>query len=154
FSSVPAVAGDLKTMGIRLVSRANNHSLDWGAEGMRETARYIGQENLVAAGAGETLDEATKAAFAETPAGRVAIVSMVSTFRPTTNALPVTPEAPYGRPGVNGLGLSASAVLDAASYSQLHDIACSFESSKSCAASSSLELFGTTVRAAREGETP
>jgi poly-gamma-glutamate synthesis protein (capsule biosynthesis protein) len=153
-SSVPAVASDLKAMGISIVSRANNHALDWGTEGMRESTAHIGQEKLIGAGAGETLDEATKAGFVQTPAGRIAIVSMASTFRPTTNALPVTPEAPYGRPGVNGLDLSASAVLDTASYSQLHDIACSFEPSKPCSVSSSITLFGTTVRAAREGETP
>jgi poly-gamma-glutamate synthesis protein (capsule biosynthesis protein) len=52
------------------------------------------------------------------------------------------------------LGLSASAVLDTASYSQLHDIACSFEPSKPCSASSAVKLFGTTVRAAHEGEAP
>uniref|UniRef100_UPI001783D163 CapA family protein n=1 Tax=Pseudomonas viridiflava TaxID=33069 RepID=UPI001783D163 len=28
--STPAVAEDLKTMGFNLVSRANNHSTDWG----------------------------------------------------------------------------------------------------------------------------
>jgi poly-gamma-glutamate synthesis protein (capsule biosynthesis protein) len=153
-SSVPAVAGDLKTMGISLVSRANNHALDWGVEGMQESTEHLRQYNIVGAGVGENLDEATKAAFIQTPAGRVAIVSMASTFRPTTNALPVTPEAPYGRPGVDGLRLSASAVVDAASYSQLRDIACSFRPAKPCAVSSSLELFGTTVRAARKGETP
>lgn len=153
-SSVPAVASDLKAMGISLVSRANNHALDWGTEGMRESTAHMGQAGLIGAGVGETLDEATQAAFAQTPAGRVAIVSMASTFRPTTNALPVSSEAPYGRPGVDGLDLSASAVLDAVSYAQLHDIACSFEPAKPCAVSSSIQLFGTTVRAAREGETP
>src|SRR5580658_3627860 len=33
-SSVPAVAADLRSMGFGIVSRANNHSLDWGLEGM------------------------------------------------------------------------------------------------------------------------
>ena len=35
-ASVPAVARDLRAMGFGIVSRANNHALDWGIEGMLE----------------------------------------------------------------------------------------------------------------------
>jgi poly-gamma-glutamate capsule biosynthesis protein CapA/YwtB (metallophosphatase superfamily) len=153
-SSVPAVADDLKVMGIDLVSRANNHALDWGIQGMRATAAWVARAGLVTAGAGSNLAEASRAAFAQTPAGKVALVSMVTTFRSTTNALAVSQGAPYGRPGVDGLGLSASAVLDAASYRAIANIACSFGAVRPCAVPASLELFGTSVRAARAGERP
>ena len=33
----PLVAKDLLAMGFKVMSRANNHALDWGIEGMRET---------------------------------------------------------------------------------------------------------------------
>src|ERR1700685_3093915 len=39
-SSLPQVAQDLRAMGFTMVSRANNHALDWGLEGMRETSRH------------------------------------------------------------------------------------------------------------------
>lgn len=153
-SSVPAVAGDLKTMGIDLVSRANNHALDWGLQGMRETSKWVARAGLIAAGTGENLSEASRAAVAQTAAGKVALVSFVTTFRSTTNALAVSQDTPYGRPGVDGLRLSASAVLDAASYREVANIACSFGVIRPCAVPASLELFGTSVRAAREGERP
>lgn len=35
--SLPELGSDLKEMGFNLLSYANNHSLDWGVEGMRET---------------------------------------------------------------------------------------------------------------------
>jgi len=153
-SSVPAVADDLRTMGIDMVSRANNHALDWGLRGMRETSGWVARSGLIAAGTGENLTDATRAAFAQTAAGKVALVSMVTTFRSTTNALTASRDAPYGRPGVDGLRLSASAVVDAASYREVVSIACSFRAVKSCRAPASLELFGTSVRPARPGETP
>ena len=36
-SSTPQVAADLVAMHFNLVSRANNHALDWGLEGARES---------------------------------------------------------------------------------------------------------------------
>ena len=51
-SSVPAVAKDLRAMGFGIVSRANNHSLDWGPEGMRETSRLLDEAGLIHAGVG------------------------------------------------------------------------------------------------------
>ncbi len=151
-SSVPAVADDIKTMGITLVSRANNHALDWGLEGMRQTAERANDARLVAAGAGDTLALATRAAVAETPKGKVAIVSMASTFRPTTDALDRDEAtAPNGRPGIDGLRLAASSMLDDDSYNQVAAIACSFQTT--CPpVPSSLDLFGTAVRRAGAGE--
>ena len=48
----PAVAADLRHMGFALVGRANNHALDWGIEGMRETAGHLDTAGLVHAGSG------------------------------------------------------------------------------------------------------
>ena len=51
--SLPAVAGDLSKMGFDLLARANNHALDWGFAGMRETGRWLDAAGLVHAGVGE-----------------------------------------------------------------------------------------------------
>ena len=93
----PAVAKDLKAMGFALVSRANNHSLDWGLEGMRETSRHLEEAGIVHAGVGEDRGLARAPQFLETRAARVALVSIASTFRPTTEALPAHEGAPDGR---------------------------------------------------------
>ena len=51
--ALPPVAKDLAAMGFDLMSRANNHALDWGIEGMRETTKWADDAGLVTAGVGE-----------------------------------------------------------------------------------------------------
>ncbi|VIO69130.1 Capsule biosynthesis protein CapA [Bradyrhizobium ivorense] len=108
--SLPEVGPDLKAMGFNLLSRANNHSLDWGVEGMRETSRALDLSGIVHAGAGENLAQAAAARFLETPRGRVALVSFASSFTPLSRAADPAGEAP-GRPGVNSLRLTRSVVV-------------------------------------------
>jgi poly-gamma-glutamate capsule biosynthesis protein CapA/YwtB (metallophosphatase superfamily) len=101
-ASLPEVARDLKSMGFSIVGRANNHSQDWGLEGMRETARWLDDAGIPYAGAGETHRMARAPAYFEGPKGRVAVVSLASTFRPTSESMPPGPNAP-GRPGLSAL---------------------------------------------------
>jgi poly-gamma-glutamate synthesis protein (capsule biosynthesis protein) len=101
-ASVPAVAGDLKAMGFDIVGRANNHSLDWGLEGMRETAGWLDRAGIPHAGAGESHRMARAPAYFESPSGRIAVVSFASTFRPTSESMPPATTAP-GRPGLSAL---------------------------------------------------
>lgn len=108
--SLPEVGPDLKAMGFNLLSRANNHSLDWGVEGMRETSRALDLSGIVHAGAGENLAQAAAARFLETPRGRVALVSFASSFTPLSRASDPAGEAP-GRPGVSSLRLTRSIVV-------------------------------------------
>ncbi|MCK1676474.1 CapA family protein [Bradyrhizobium sp. 150] len=108
--SVPEVGPDLKTMGFNVVSRANNHALDWGLEAMRETSRVLNQNGIVHAGVGENLAQAGAARFLETARGRVALVSFASTFTPLSRAADPAGEAP-GRPGLNALRLAKSIVV-------------------------------------------
>jgi poly-gamma-glutamate synthesis protein (capsule biosynthesis protein) len=108
--SEPAVARDLVKMGLHVVSRANNHALDWGIEGMRETSRWLDAAGLVHAGAGENRGLAVAPRYFESAKGRIGIVSMVSTYRATTAALPTAGAAP-GRPGVNALGVKRTTIF-------------------------------------------
>jgi hypothetical protein len=111
-SAPPDVAPDLARMGFRLLSRANNHVMDWGVEGMRETTRHLAQAGLAHAGAGEHRGLARAAGYAETPAGRIALVAFVTSFRPTTDALAPHGAAP-GRPGVSALNLKQTITVPA-----------------------------------------
>ncbi len=106
----PAVAKDLKLMGFDLLSRANNHALDWGPEGMRETSRWLDDAGLVHAGVGANRAEARGARYLETEHGRVALVSMASTFRELSDALPAADQSP-GRPGLNPLRTTRTLVV-------------------------------------------
>lgn len=76
----PELARELSWMGFDLVSRANNHTMDFGPGGMRATTRAVEEAGMAHSGAGENLAEACEPAYAETPAGRVALVSVASTF--------------------------------------------------------------------------
>lgn len=106
----PSVAKDLAAMGFDLMSRANNHALDWGIEGLRETSRWADEAGLVTAGVGEDQGLARVAHYYESSKGRIGIVSMASTFRPTSEALSSQGAAP-GRPGVSGLAVKKTMVV-------------------------------------------
>lgn len=101
----PAAARDLAALGFDLLSRANNHALDWGLEGMRECSRWLDEAGLIHAGCGETAGLARQARYFESDKGRVGIVSCVTTYRETTDALPARGAA-RPRPGVSGLALT------------------------------------------------
>ncbi len=114
----PAVAKDLAQMGFDLVSRANNHALDWGVEGMRETSHWLEGAGIAYAGAGENLGLAQAAGYFEGAKGRIGLVSMASTFRPGTEALPGMAAAP-ARPGINALTLKKSVLVSSAQMAEV-----------------------------------
>ncbi len=106
-ASLPSVAADLKNMGFDIVSRANNHAMDWGLDGMRETSKWLDSAGLIHAGAGENKGIARAPQYWENPMGRgrVGLVSFATTYRPTTDALDPQGAAP-GRAGLSALGLT------------------------------------------------
>ncbi len=144
----PSVAKDLAAMGFDLMSRANNHALDWGIEGMRETSRWADAAGLVTAGVGENQGLARAAHYYESPKGRVGIVSMVSTFRPTSEALPEQGAAP-GRPGVNGLAVKKTMIVPPDLMSDLAGVAQKLypDSQGKTSSDHKLTLFGTRFEA-------
>jgi poly-gamma-glutamate capsule biosynthesis protein CapA/YwtB (metallophosphatase superfamily) len=144
-SSEPAVAKDLKIMGFGIVSRANNHSLDWGLEGMRETNRHLDEAGIVYAGVGEDRGLARAPQFLETPKARIALVSIASTFRPTTDALPRHGAAP-GRPGLSALHVTRTIVLPAAAMQALAQADCAIYSHHCHETPAAMELFEVKYR--------
>src|SRR5262249_40477782 len=93
-ASLPGVARDLQSMGFSSVGPANTHSQAWGLEGMRETAHWLDDAGIAHAGAGETHAQARAPAYVETPQGRLALVSIASTFRPTSESMPPAGNSP------------------------------------------------------------
>jgi len=82
-----ALAKDMKALGVDMVSVANNHSTDFGPEGLIETRRLLDEAGIVHSGGGRTLREARAAGILQTPKGRVALVSTASTFKPNIRGL-------------------------------------------------------------------
>ena len=97
-----ALAKDMKAMGIDMISVANNHSTDWGPEGLLESGRLLNEAGIVHSGGGRTLQEARKAGVLQTPKGRVALISAASTFKPNAGANDAMGEVP-SRPGISTL---------------------------------------------------
>jgi poly-gamma-glutamate synthesis protein (capsule biosynthesis protein) len=117
----PLVPADLKRMGIDIVSRANNHTTDWGMAGMDETDRMLRKAGVVYAGVGSDLSAAQAPHYLNTPEGRVGIVSITSTFTPMSRAMNPVGAAP-GRPGVDALRTTESILLPPNLFDQVRKL--------------------------------
>lgn len=118
----PAVAADLANLGISVVGRANNHALDWGAKGMRETTRHLDEAGIAHAGVGEHLGQARLPAYYETPYGRVGLVSIGTPEIGNHDAAGAEFGGMPGRPGINPLRVSREISLPRRSMTELHAI--------------------------------
>lgn len=114
----PELAHELRWAGIDLVSRANNHSGDYGTLGLQLTTKYVEEAGLVHAGVGMSLAEAREAKFLETPKARVALISLASSFSDHMRAGRSRDNVP-ARPGLNPLRYKTTYLLPDASYQDL-----------------------------------
>ncbi|MEI9983823.1 MAG: CapA family protein [Aliidongia sp.] len=112
---------------------------------MHETSRWLDDAGIVHAGIGETRGLARAPQYFESAKGRVALVSLASTFRPTTDALPEEGSAP-GRPGLSALHLTRTIELPDAAMKALAEIDCAAHA-KSCGERpETLDLFDAHYR--------
>ncbi|CAN5481684.1 CapA family protein [soil metagenome] len=117
----PALLDDLKWLGIDVVSIANNHVTDYGVSGVLACIGHLERADIPFSGAGRTLTQARRPAYVDTAAGRVAVVSATSFYRPWNRASDSRPDAD-GRPGINPLGFSTSYTVDEASLKALRKV--------------------------------
>jgi poly-gamma-glutamate synthesis protein (capsule biosynthesis protein) len=144
----PAVAEDLKWAGFDLMGLANNHTGDYGAYGLRRTIEVLDRLGLVHAGVGMTLGEARRAAYFETPNGRVALVSCASTFVSHSRAGHARPDVP-GRPGLSALRHQRTYRIDDARFKDLGRVAASLGlPNPSPGPDGGFTLFGTRFKVA------
>lgn len=97
-----ALAPQLKWLGVDVMSTANNHSLDFGEQGLSSTLAACRGAGIAVAGSGQDLDDARSPVYVETPAGRLALISVSSGNRPHEWA-GRPKETMVGRPGINPL---------------------------------------------------
>jgi poly-gamma-glutamate synthesis protein (capsule biosynthesis protein) len=150
-TSLPAVASDLSTMGFDLLARANNHSLEWGIAGMRETSRWLDEAGLAHAGVGENRGLARAPQYFESEKGRVALVSMASSYKASAAATPAQGST-AGRAGLNALRLEHFTVVPPEIMTALAGIKCAVDAARGNAVEAAvdppaeLSLFGTEFR--------
>lgn len=120
------VARDLKSLGIILVSKANNHATDWGTEGLVATLAALRAAGVAEAGAGMTLSQARGPTYLHTRSGLAALVDTASTFTPMSVACP-PPNARYGAsarscPGISALHVREVHLLPQAQFDELRQL--------------------------------
>lgn len=96
------VLKSLDTYGFNMLAWANNHTLDYAFGGLASTESFLNEEGYVHAGAGENLAAASEPRYLETDKGRVALISVTSTFPESWIAGDQRPDM-TGRPGINPL---------------------------------------------------
>ena len=117
----PALADDLVWAGFDMVALANNHTGDYGVQGMQLTIQHVRDAGLVGAGAGNSLAEAREAKFLETAKARVALISLASSYRPHMAAGASRDNIP-ARPGLNPLRVSTTYQLPQAEFDAMRSI--------------------------------
>jgi poly-gamma-glutamate capsule biosynthesis protein CapA/YwtB (metallophosphatase superfamily) len=120
------VAQDLRNFGITLVSKANNHATDWGAEGLVATLKSLAAAGIVQAGSGLSDAQARAPAYIDTPNGRAALVSTASTFPPAAVAGPAVERRGLisrPRPGISALRVRQIRLISASQLATLRQIA-------------------------------
>jgi len=101
----PEVLKDLQKFGFNMTSFNNNHALDFSYLGLERTLDALNESGLVHAGVGKNLTDASAPRYLETDNGRVALISVSTSFNPTMIAGNENGRFP-GRPGVNAVRIN------------------------------------------------
>ena len=102
----PGNAGLLRAAGIDLCVLANNHTMDWGREGLTQTVETLKSQKMAIAGAGNDLPSATAPGILTPKSGRL----LVFAYATSCSGTPPSWKPDTAKPGVNvldGLGTSA-----------------------------------------------
>ncbi len=132
----------LGTLGFDLVSLANNHGHDYGADGLASTRRLLAEAGVLEGGAGADLAEARRPVL--TSGGRrVALVAVTTSSLPGARATAATPGV-TGRPGVSPLRYAADITVDRKTFETLKQAVVDLKAGPP-AGDRSLELFGAPI---------
>ncbi|MDP3948069.1 MAG: CapA family protein [bacterium] len=106
FRAEPRVALGLTFAGFDVLSLANNHIWDWGAEALVDTVLTLEKNGIVPVGAGESEREANTPRILTAKDTRIAFLAY-------TTLMPRALEAEGVRPGLSALGKAALMVAEA-----------------------------------------
>ena len=107
----PEVLSDLRHFGFNMTSFNNNHTLDFSYPGMFKTLDTLEESRIVHSGVGYNHALASAPSYLDTNEGRVALISVNTSFHPTMMAGNQNGKYP-GRPGVNGLRVEEKLTVD------------------------------------------
>ena len=101
----PEALIDMRRLGFNMMTFNNNHIMDFGFDGMMKTLDYVEKSDFVHAGVGRNLAAASAPRYLETANGRVALISVNTSFEPCCMAGRQSERVP-GRPGINGIRMT------------------------------------------------
>jgi poly-gamma-glutamate synthesis protein (capsule biosynthesis protein) len=148
YMGAPAfVLDELKWAGFKMLAAANNHSFDFGTEGLLSNLQNLDRAGITYAGIGENLARARSPGYLDTSGGRVALIACASTFSILSPAGPQRGDM-KGRPGLNPLRFKTTYTVDPATLAALRQLAGGGEGGGSSAANPERELrfLGATFR--------
>jgi poly-gamma-glutamate capsule biosynthesis protein CapA/YwtB (metallophosphatase superfamily) len=137
-------AEDLRRMGFTMISLANNHAIDYGVQGMQQTARILDHAGLLHAGSGDDLAQARAPVYLGTPPRRVAMIAVAVSAAPESRAT-YTHGDIKGRPGVSSFKYAPDVTVDPSTFATLKGFATSNRATPA-AKSDHLTLSGTPVK--------
>lgn len=117
----PDMAHELAWMGLDMLSLANNHTMDYGEAGLRRTQEALAAAGIEYAGGGRNLALARAPAYLDTPDGRVALVSVSSSFAEHMRAGHQRPDM-RGRPGLSPIRFETTRMVPREVYETLREV--------------------------------
>lgn len=118
----PEGFGDMLRYGFNMTSFNNNHAMDFSYEGLLATLDHVESYGIVNSGVGRNLDEASAPRYLDTPNGRVALISVNTSFDPSMMAGKQSRRFP-GRPGINGLRHTQTLTVTAKDFVRIQELA-------------------------------
>jgi poly-gamma-glutamate capsule biosynthesis protein CapA/YwtB (metallophosphatase superfamily) len=105
-ASPPLIATELKWAGFDMVAHANNHTFDYGSEGVLETIEHVEKSGLALAGSGVDLQQARAPRYFRSKGVVIGLVAMAASFISYGQASRSRLDM-RGRPGLNPLSLTS-----------------------------------------------
>lgn len=106
--SDPKVLKLAEGFGFNMTSFANNHTFDYGYQGLEATLQELEKTDMVHTGVGRNLDEAAGPVYLDTKNGRVALIAFTASFCNIASMAGRQSRRVPGRPGLNPLRVTES----------------------------------------------
>jgi poly-gamma-glutamate synthesis protein (capsule biosynthesis protein) len=121
-----AVAGEFRALGLTLMSKANNHAVDYWLEGLAASEKALDAAGVAHAGSGAAQSPARAPACLATAHGRVALIATASTYPDMAAAGPPSERDGVqlpGRPGISVLRTRQTVLVTPAEMAALRTLA-------------------------------
>lgn len=118
----PRTLDDMKSYGFNLYNTANNHSHDYSHGGVLATIRNLNERDMIFAGTGKDLGDASRPCYLETKNARIALIGTSSSFHESGMAGGQSADM-VGRPGLNPLRFETIYHVTKEYYDQVAELA-------------------------------